>query len=142
MIRHSIEALNFCFVQPYEFGDKYYLKLTRDIIGNGEITMIKEEANTRIIPDTVRQWILEGKCTPLNPAWLFVNKIELNAVMWKGEERDSILNSDAFLNNNCPTYDVIKMIKNDGAAIPIASISSNLRVNHTRVSNLHRHWAN
>ena len=49
--------------------------------------MIKEEVNNRIIPDTVRQWILEGKCTPLNPAWLFVNKIELNAVMWKGEER-------------------------------------------------------
>jgi len=35
LIRHSIEALNFCFVQPYESGDKYYIKLTRDILGNG-----------------------------------------------------------------------------------------------------------
>ncbi len=42
LIRHSIEALNFCFTQPYEQGEKYYLKLSKDIIGNGEVTMIKE----------------------------------------------------------------------------------------------------
>lgn len=41
LIRHSIEALNFCFTQPYETDNKFYLKISKNIIGNGEITMIK-----------------------------------------------------------------------------------------------------
>ncbi len=119
LIKHSIEALNLCFTQPYETGDKYYLKMSRDIIGNGQITMIKEEASTRIIPDMVRQWVLEGKCTPLNPSWLFVNAKEPNAVLWTGDEKDSILNSPEFLNNNCPTYDLIRTINANGGSIPM-----------------------
>lgn len=39
LIRHSIEALNFCFTQNFD-REKYYLKLSKTILGRGEITVI------------------------------------------------------------------------------------------------------
>lgn len=49
--------------------------------------MIKETPESRIIPDTVREWVLEGKCTPMNPSWLYVNEKEPKALMWNDEEK-------------------------------------------------------
>ncbi len=51
--------------------------------------------------------------------------------MWSAEERQSILDSPEFQNNNCPTYDVVKFINKNGASIPIDSLkkTKNLKVN-------------
>ena len=79
--------MNFCFTQPYESDDKFYLRISKDILGDGEIIMIKETPDSRIVPDTVREWVLEGKCTPMNPSWLYVNEKEPKALMWNDKEK-------------------------------------------------------
>lgn len=123
LIRHSLEALNFCFTQPFE-AEKYYLKLSKSILGKGLITVIYEDKNTTLIKDTVRGWFLEGQCTPLNPNWLFPNS-NTGAQMYNKEEVDSILKSKQIM-NKCPTYDVIRMIARDGATIPTTSVKTKM----------------
>lgn len=129
LVRHSLEALNFCFTQPFE-GEKYYLKLSKSILGNGQITVIYQDKDKKNIQDTVRAWFLEGECTPLNPSWIFTNDAFPEARMWNDEEVESILSSKQLL-NKCPTYDVIRMIARDGARIPIDSVRASNNKHHS-----------
>lgn len=85
LVRHSMEALNLCFTQPFE-RDNYYLILRKSLLGNAAITVVYEGKDSNIIADTVREWILEGECTPINPYWMITeNSKQPGALLWKTE---------------------------------------------------------
>lgn len=113
LIRHSIEALNFCFVQPYD-RDTYYLELTKNIIGQSSIVIIWEDNLSRTVPNFVESEFLEGRCVPLNPFWLF--KSTTDPVLFSDA---SIFTENRNIRRNCPTYKLISTISKKGGVIPL-----------------------